>query len=132
MSRSISDQNLLIREITRKIINAVNCKRHATEEDKFYRRPRNNSHLKFGKLYLFYLQIILEKVFHPQVKEKRKNHVNIIMKQCRFLFLVSYFVEVLKFKAGLELYSSPQILNHFNQIGYTIKIDCEYLSTWCI
>ena len=28
---SISVQNLLIREITRKIINAVNCKSHATE-----------------------------------------------------------------------------------------------------
>ena len=46
-----------------------------------------------GSFIFFYLLIILEKIFHPQVKAKKKNHVN-IMKQCRFLFLVPYLVEV--------------------------------------
>ena len=39
----MSGQNLLITEITRKIINVVNCEGHTTEGSQFYRSPRNNS-----------------------------------------------------------------------------------------
>ena len=46
-----------------------------------------------GSFIFFYLYIILEKVYHHQVKAKRKNRVN-IMKQFRFSFLLSYLVEV--------------------------------------